>query len=97
MPTFTFECHSEAELAMVSQAARFAAEMHHLALEAPGGEVLSVVEGLALDTGRQLLRDVLQSAAQTRIDADEKKGGPPASAASAPTPAASRAGTPATS
>ena len=97
MPTFTFECPSETELAMVSQAAQFASEMHHLALATPGGEVLSAVEGAALEAGRQLLRDVLQSAAQARIDADEKKGGPPASAAPAPASAAARAGTPATS
>lgn len=97
MPTFTFECHSEAELAMVNQAARFAAEMHQLALATPNGQVLSAVEGLALDAGRQLLCELLQSAAQTRIDAEEKKTPPPVSAASASAPAASRDATPATS
>lgn len=84
MPTFTFECDSDAELALVRQAAHFAAEMHRLAADAPGGEVLSRVEGLALDAGRQLLRDAVQSAAQARIDAAEKKGGPPGSARARP-------------
>ncbi|MGH7224979.1 MAG: hypothetical protein ACRELF_17290 [Gemmataceae bacterium] len=90
MPTFTFECHSEEELALLSQAARFVAEMHQLALKTPGGKVLSAIESLALDDGRQLLRDLLQSAAQTRIDHDEKKGAPHA-AASAPDRTGSRA------
>jgi hypothetical protein len=95
MPTFTFECENEAQLAVLHQAANFLAEMHRLAQAAPAGEVLSAVEGHALDAGRQLLRDSLQSAAQRRIDLDEKKGAPPASAR-APTPTDSRAGTAAT-
>jgi hypothetical protein len=96
MPTFTIECNSEAELAMVSQAAHFASEMHQLALGAQGGEVLEAIEGLALDKGRQLLRDVLQGAAQARIDQDEKKGGPCAPAPRAKARSVSRDGTPAT-
>jgi hypothetical protein len=96
MPTFTYECDNEAELAAVTRAARFASEMHQLALGAAGGEVLSAVEGLALDQGRRLLRDVLQGAAQARIDQDEKKGGPCAPAPSAPARSASRGGTPRT-
>lgn len=84
MPTFTFECESEAELALVCQAAHFAAEMHRLAAAAPSGEVLSCAEGLALDAGRQFLRDAIRSAAQARVDADEKKGGPPGSARARP-------------
>lgn len=80
MPTFTFECDSDAELALVCQAARFASEMHRLALAAPAGEALSAAETLALNAGRQFLRDAIQSAAQARIDSDEPKGGPHASA-----------------
>lgn len=96
MPTFTFECDSEAELATLRQAAPFVSEMHRLALGAGGGQLLAAVEGLALSNGRQLLRDVLQSAAQARVDADEKKGGRCAAAARAPARAGSRAGTAAT-
>jgi hypothetical protein len=92
MLTFTFECENEAQLAALQQAAHFLAEMHRLAQTAPAGQVLSAVEGQALEAGRQLLRDSLQSAAQQRIDRDEKKGASLASARAA-TPAAPRAGT----
>ena len=92
MPTFTFECDNEAQLAALRQAAHFLAEMHRLAQSTAPGEVFSALEGHALDAGRQLLRDSLQAAAQQRIDRDEKKGAPHGSAR-AVTPAASRAGT----
>ena len=95
MLTVTFECENEAQLAALRQAADFLAEMHRLAQAIPAGEVLSAIEGHALDAGRQLLRDCLQSAAQRRIDQDEKKGGPPGSAR-APARTDSRAGMAAT-
>jgi hypothetical protein len=95
MLTFTFECQNEAQWAALQQAAHFLAEMHQLAQTAPGGAVLQTLEAHALDGGRQLLRDALQSAAQQRIDHDEKKGAPPA-AARAPARAGSRAGMAAT-
>lgn len=80
MLTFTFQCENEAQFAALQQAAHFLAEMHQLAHNTPGGAVLQTLEGHALDCGRQLLRDVLQSAAQQRIDHDDKKGAPPAAA-----------------
>lgn len=80
MLTFTFECQNEAQLIALQRAAHFLAEMHQLAQTAPSGQILQTLEGHALDGGRQLLRDVLQSAAQQRIDHDEKKGAPPAAA-----------------
>ena len=40
MPTFTFDCHSDAELASLRQAALFIAELHQLAQTAPDGQVL---------------------------------------------------------
>ena len=95
MLTFTFACENEAQFAALQQAALFLAEMHHLAQDAPAGAVLQAIEGHALGCGRQFLRDALQSAAQRRIDRDEKKGAP-AAAARAPAPAGSRAGTAAT-
>lgn len=82
--TVTIECHTEAEAASLRQAAAFVAEMHQIAQSAPDCQALHLVEAHALGQGRQLLRDTLQSAAQARLDADEKKGGPPASAATAP-------------
>ena len=95
MLTFTFECENEAQFAALQRAAHFLAELHQLAQAAPGGQVLHALEGHALDAGRQLLRDALRSAAQQRIDRDEKKGAPPA-AARAPGRTGSRAGMAAT-
>lgn len=92
MPTFTFECDNEAQLAALQQAALFVAEMHRLAHTAPAGQILSAVEGHALQAGRQFLRDSLQGAAQQRIDREEKKGAP-RDAARAPASTGSRAGT----
>jgi hypothetical protein len=91
MPTFTFECASESQLAALQQAALFLAEMARLAQSAPAGEVLHRLEGHALDAGRQLLRDSLQAAAQQRIDHGEQKGATPA-AARAPARAGAGAG-----
>jgi hypothetical protein len=95
MPTFTFECQNETQFAALQQAAHFLAEMHQLAQAAPSGEILQTLEGHALDGGRQFLRDALQSAAQQRIDQDEKKGARPA-AARAPGRTDSRVGMAAT-
>jgi hypothetical protein len=95
MPTFTYECRSEAEMASLRQAADFLAELHHLAQTAPDGQALHLAEALALGAGRQLLRDALRSAAQGRVDRAEQKGGPPA-AARARARSASRGGTAAT-
>jgi hypothetical protein len=80
MLTFTFDCENQAQFAALQQAAHFLAEMHQLAQAAPGGAILHTLEGHALDAGRQFLRDALQSAAQQRLDHDEKKGAPPATA-----------------
>lgn len=80
MLTFTFECENEAQCAALQQAAHFLAEMHQLAQAASGGAILQTLEGHALDAGRQFLRDALQSAAQQRLDQDEKKGVLPAAA-----------------
>ena len=85
MPSVTFEYQTEGELAALRQAAAFIAEMHQLAHAAPAGQVLHLCEARALDHGRRLLRDTLQDAAQTRIDAAEQKG---ATAAPARAPAA---------
>ena len=80
MPSVTFEYETEGELAALRQAAAFIAEMRRLARSAPAGQVLHLCEGLALGTGRRLLRDALQAAAQARVDAAEEKGARPAPA-----------------
>jgi hypothetical protein len=78
MRTFTFVCQTEAQFVALQQAAQFLAEMHHLAQTAPAGQVIALVEGQALDAGRQFLRHALQNAAQERIDREEAKKGTPA-------------------
>jgi len=80
MPTGTFEYRSEQERVAIERAVAFVAEMHSLAQSAPDGQVLHACEGHALDAGRDLLRHTLQRAAQARVDAAERKGGPRASA-----------------
>jgi hypothetical protein len=95
MPTITFECQTEAELASLRQAAAFVSEMHQLAQTAPSGQALPLTEALACDQGRKLLLGVLRAAVQGRIDAAEQKGAPRAPAR-APAASASRGGTSAT-
>jgi hypothetical protein len=80
MPTGTFEYRDEQERAAIERAVAFVSEMHSLAQTTPDGQVLAACEGHALDAGRKLLREVLQRAAQARIDEAEKKGAPPAPA-----------------
>lgn len=80
MPSGTFEYRNEQERVAIERAIAFVAEMHSLAQTAPDGQALHACEGHALGAGRKLLRDVLQRAAQARIDDAEKKGGPPAPA-----------------
>lgn len=77
MPTGTFEYQSDDQRAAIEQAIAFVTEMHQLAQAAPAGQVLPLCESRALDQGRALLRDTLQAAVQGRVDAAEKKGGPP--------------------
>ena len=97
MPTLTLtvEYQTEQQRAALEQAVAFVAEMHQLAQSAPAGQVLHACEGLALGSGRDLLRDALRSAAQARVDAAEQKGATPASAR-APAATTSRGGTSAT-
>lgn len=80
MPTLSVEYQTEQERSLIEQAIAFVTEMRQLARAAPAGQVLALCEARALDQGCQLLRDTLQVAAQTRIDAAEQKGAAPASA-----------------
>ena len=83
MATGTYECRDEAERKAIERAIAFAAEMQALALAAPTGRVLDVCEQQAIDGGRALLRDLLQGAVQSRIDAAEQKKGRPGTARAA--------------
>lgn len=95
MPTLSVEYQTEQEKVLIQQAIAFVAEMHQLAQTASAGAVIALCEAQALDQGRRLLRDTLQSAAQSRIDAAEKKGAKLA-CARAPAATTSRGGTNAT-
>lgn len=95
MPTLSVEYQTEQERDLIQQAIAFVTEMRQLAQVAPAGAVITLCEAHALDSGRRLLRDTLQSAAQSRIDSAEKKGAKLASVR-APAATASKGGTTAT-
>lgn len=75
MATGTFEYHTDAERTAIERAITFVAEMHDLALTAPTGHVLDQCEQQVTERGRNLLRDTLAQAVQSRIDAAEVKKG----------------------
>jgi len=91
MPTGTFAYRRDEERRALEAAIAFVAEMHHLALTAPAGQVLPLCEQQALGPGRDLLRATLQRAVQARADQAEQKGGPRGSAR-APARSTSRGG-----
>jgi hypothetical protein len=63
---------------IVQMALDLAVNLEQQAQQASPGNVVAACESLLLDQGRQFLRDALASTLQSRIDRDEKKGGPPA-------------------
>lgn len=71
MPTLTIEYRTEAERLILEQALAFLAQMRHVGATAPDGTVLAACERVALDSGRQLVRDTLASAVQSRADATD--------------------------
>jgi hypothetical protein len=80
MPTLTIEYRDENERLALEQAIAYVAQLRQLALTAPDGTVLAACEQHALADGRALLRSTLAAALDSRIEAAEHKGGPPASA-----------------
>lgn len=68
MPTLTIEYRTEAERLILEQALAFFAQMRQVGATAPDGTVLAACERVALDSGRQLVRDALASAVQQRAD-----------------------------
>lgn len=78
MPTITFEYTTEAERLALEQAVAFFTQMRQVAAEAPDGTVLAACERVALDSGRQLLRDTLAAAVQARADATDGQKKAPA-------------------
>ena len=68
---------------VVEQALALAREVESTAGAAPHGRVLDRCEGLLLTRGKDFLLDVLQGLARHTADEAVKKGGAPASAATA--------------
>ena len=89
MPTLTIEYQSDAERLVLEQAVAYVQSMNQLAHTAAHGTVLAVCEQLALRDGRQLLRDTLAAALQTRADAGDAQKKFPVIAAKADTLAGS--------
>jgi hypothetical protein len=81
MPTLTIEYATEADRIALEQALAFFSQMRHVAATAPDGTVLAACERVALDSGRQLLRDTLAAAVQARAEAADAQKKAPASAA----------------
>jgi hypothetical protein len=75
MPTLTIEYSTESERLALERAIAFVTEMQHVAGAAAYGTVLDACETHALQAGRALLRDTLESAVQSQIDAQKKKPG----------------------
>jgi hypothetical protein len=78
MPTITFEYSTETDRVMFEQAVAFVVHMRQVAATAPDGTVIDACEKLALADGRQLLRDSLAAAVQSRVgsvDAKKKRRG----------------------
>jgi hypothetical protein len=77
MPSVTIEYSTEAERVVLEQAVAYFSHMRQLAANAPAGTVLEACEQLALSDGRQMLRDSLASAVQSRVQSvDAKKKSP---------------------
>jgi hypothetical protein len=79
MPTLAIEYQAEAERLILEQALAFFTQMRHVSTTAPDGTVLAACERIALDSGRELVRDTLASAVPGRADttdASQKKRAP---------------------
>jgi hypothetical protein len=72
MPTLTIEYGTEAERLQYERLIAYVQEMNRLGATAAPGTVLDSCERLALDQGRQLLRENLAAAVQARADAEKK-------------------------
>jgi hypothetical protein len=72
--TITLEVDNDAQEALIRRYHALVQEMSDLALSAPSGRVIDLLEEAAWEKGRAALRATLQQAVQQRIDAAEKKG-----------------------
>jgi len=77
MPTLQVTYSTDAERLAYQRAIDYAAEMLRVAQAGPDEQLIAACEGVALDKGRQFLRDSMEDAVQARVDAFEKKGPTP--------------------
>jgi hypothetical protein len=73
MPSLTIEYQTDAERIDLERAIAFVAEMRRTAATARFGTVLATCESHALNAGRQMLRETLESTLQSRVDAQKKR------------------------
>ena len=71
MPSLTIEYTTDAERIELERAIAYLAEMRKVAFTAAPGTVLAACEAHALDAGRRLLRETLESSVQSHIDAQK--------------------------
>lgn len=80
MERLTVEVQTPLQRWIVEHALAMAKELEQVAETAPDGQVLDRCEQVALDSGRDFLRQALTAALEHQAQAVEKKG-PPAAAA----------------
>lgn len=71
--TISLEVTSDSQEQLLRQIHSFVMEMDSLALQAPDGQVLDLLENAAIEGGRKLTMATLEAAVQKRIDDAEKK------------------------
>ena len=71
--TITLHVTSDSQEPLLRQVHSFVTEMDALALQAPEGQVLDVLEDAAIEGGRKLTLATLQGAVQASIDDSEEK------------------------
>jgi len=67
------EYQDETERLALEQLVAYYAQLRQVATTAAAGTVLAACEQVALTDGRQMLRDTLAKAVQTRVGQEEKK------------------------
>jgi len=72
--TITLEVDNEAQAELVRRYHALLQEMSELAMSTPAGDVIDVLEDVAVEKGRDTMRATLQQAVQQHIEAAAKKG-----------------------
>src|ERR1700681_4208990 len=72
--TIVLEVDDDAQEELIRRYHALVQEMSDLALSAPEGAVIDMLEEVAVEKGRDTMRTTLERSLQQRIDAAEKKG-----------------------